>query len=39
MATSGCAINDVTNIRVGEFKYSLTEYTSTDEISDILDEL
>lgn len=39
MATSGCAINEVTNISVGEFKKSLTEYTSCDDISDILDEL
>ena len=39
MATSGCAINEVTNITVGEFKKSLTEYTYSDEISDILDDL
>ena len=39
MATSGCAINEVTNITVGQFKNSLTEYTSSDEISDILDDL
>lgn len=39
MATSGCAINEVTNLNVGEFKKSLTEYTSCDEFTDILDDL
>lgn len=39
MATSGCAINEVTNLTVGEFKKSLMEYTSSDEIYDILEDL
>lgn len=39
MATSGCAINEVTNITVEEFKKSLTEYTTSNEITEIIDEL
>ncbi|MDO5826162.1 MAG: site-specific integrase [Methanosphaera sp.] len=39
MATSGCAINEVTNISVGEFKNSLAEYTTSEDITEIIDEL